>query len=38
VVRYGIGRHGLIGFTPEEMAAGLHRQPRPRRADGAIRL
>lgn len=38
VIRYGIGRHGLIGFTPEEMAAGLHRQPRPRRADGAIRL
>lgn len=38
VVRYGIGRHGLIGFTPAEIAAGRHEMPRPRREDGAIAL
>lgn len=38
LIRYGIGRHGLIGFTPDEIDAGHHREPRPRRADGAIAL
>lgn len=38
VVRYGIGRHGLIGFTPEELAAGAYREPRARRDDGAVAL
>lgn len=38
IVRYGIGRHGQLGWTADEMRAGRNQIPRPRRADGAIQL
>lgn len=38
VVRYGIGRHGQLGWTAGEVLAGRNRQPRTRRADGAVAL
>ena len=36
VVRYGIGRHGQLGWTAAELLAGANAEPRPRRADGAV--
>ncbi len=38
IVRYGIGRHGQLGWTAEEMLAGVNDVTRPRRADGALQL
>lgn len=38
VVRYGIGRHGQLGWTAQDVVAGRNRQPRTRRADGALAL
>lgn len=38
VVRYGIGRHGQIGWSAEEMLAGGNRTARVRRDDGAVAL
>ena len=38
IVRYGIGRHGQLGWTAEDVAAGRNRQTRARRPDGAIVL
>ena len=35
IVRYGIGRHGQLGWTAADMLAHENRTPRPRRADGA---
>jgi hypothetical protein len=37
VVRYGIGYHGNLGWTAEEVLAGAHKTPRARRDDGAVR-
>lgn len=36
LIRYGNGRHGQIGWSAEEMAAGLNTKPRIRRPDGAV--
>ena len=36
VVRYGVGRHGRLGWTADELRRGADRRPRPRRADGAV--
>ncbi len=36
VVRYGIGYHGNLGWTAEELLAGAHEMPRARRDDGAV--
>jgi len=38
VVRYGIGQHGQLGWTPAQMLSGANQQPRARRQDGAIML
>lgn len=38
IIRYGNGRHGQIGWSPEEMLAGLNNKERQRRSDGAIRI
>ena len=38
IIRYGNGRHGQIGWSPEEMLAGLNNKARQRRLDGAIRI
>ena len=38
IVRYGIGYHGNLGWTADELLAGGHQVPRPRRADGAIQI
>ncbi len=38
IVRHGIGRHGQLGWTAEEVIAGRNETARPRRADGAVRL
>jgi hypothetical protein len=38
VVRYGIGTHGKIGWTAEDLQNGRHNTPRARRADGAVAL
>lgn len=38
VVRYGIGTHGKIGWTAEDLQNGRHNLPRARRADGAVAL
>ena len=35
IVRYGIIRHGALGWTADERRRGLTAQARPRRADGA---
>ena len=37
LIRYGNGRHGQIGWSPDEVLAGLNTQGRLRRPDGAIR-
>ena len=38
VVRYGIGRHGRLGWTADELRRGMDNRARPRRSDGAITL
>lgn len=38
LIRYGNGRHGQIGWTAEEMLTGANKQPRTRRADGAVAI
>ena len=38
VVRYGVGRHGQLGWRAADVATGRNRRPRPRRADGALAL
>lgn len=38
LVRCGNGRHGQLGWTAAELRAGANRQPRRRRADGAVAL
>ena len=38
IVRYGIGRHGQLGWTAEEMLDGRSKTIRARRTDGAIAL
>ena len=38
VVRYGIGRHGRLGWTADELRRGMDNRARPRRSDGAIAL
>ena len=38
VVRYGIGYHGNLGWTAEDLLTGRHKSPRLRRDDGAIQL
>lgn len=38
VVRYGIGRHGQLGWTADDVLAGRNRESRVRRADGAVAL
>ncbi|MBT3333227.1 MAG: hypothetical protein HOK21_18965 [Rhodospirillaceae bacterium] len=38
VVRYGIGCHGNLGWTAEQMLAGDNLSSRARRDDGAVRL
>ena len=38
VVRYGIGCHGNLGWAADEVLAGRHKTPRPRRDDGAMGL
>ncbi len=35
IVRYGIGRHGQLGWTAADMLTHRDRRPRQRRADGA---
>lgn len=35
IVRYGIGRHGRLGWSAYDRAAGKTERPRPRRDDGA---
>ena len=36
LIRYGNGRHGQIGWSPQEMLSGLNTLPRARRPDGTI--
>ena len=36
IVRRGIGHHGALGWTPNDITAGRHKLPRPRRSDGAL--
>ena len=36
LIRYGNSRHGQIGWSPDEVLAGLNTQARLRRPDGAI--
>ena len=38
VVRYGIGCHGNLGWSAEDLAAGRNKFPRVRRSDGAVSL
>ncbi len=38
VIRFGIGRHGQLGWTAAELLAGVNRVPRARREDGAVAL
>lgn len=38
VVRYGIGCHGQLGWTAEDLADGHNKIPRARRSDGAVSL
>ena len=38
IMRYGIGRHGQLGWSAEDMVSGRNRRPRARRTDGAIAL
>ncbi|MFT6582124.1 MAG: hypothetical protein ACJAU6_002565 [Alphaproteobacteria bacterium] len=38
IIRYGIGRHGQLGWTVDDVIAGRNANPRQRRADGAIAL
>ena len=38
LIRCGNGRHGQIGWSPDEVLAGLNTQGRLRRPDGAIRV
>jgi len=38
IIRYGVGYHGNLGWTAEELLADKHRSPRLRRDDGAIQL
>jgi hypothetical protein len=38
LVRYGMVRHGQLGWTAEEILAGANETARPRRADGAVAL
>lgn len=35
IVRYGVVRHGYLGWTAQELLAGRHHSPHARRADGA---
>ena len=37
LIRYGNGRHGQIGWSPQEMLSGLNTLPRARLPDGTIR-
>ncbi|MBL4721177.1 MAG: TauD/TfdA family dioxygenase [Alphaproteobacteria bacterium] len=36
IIRHGIGRHGQLGWTAADIAAGRNAAPRQRRADGAV--
>lgn len=36
IIRYGIGRHGQLGWTVGDVVAGRNAHPRQRRADGAV--
>ncbi|MBT5191854.1 MAG: TauD/TfdA family dioxygenase [Rhodospirillaceae bacterium] len=38
IIRYGIGAHGKIGWTAEDVLAGRHTSSRARRPDGAVAL
>jgi hypothetical protein len=38
IIRYGIGAHGKIGWTSEDVLAGRHTSSRARRPDGAVAL
>ena len=38
IVRYGIGRHGQLGWTAADVLSGRNEAARPRRSDGAIQL
>lgn len=38
IIRYGIGRHGQLGWTADDMRLGRNETARARREDGAIRL
>ena len=38
IVRYGIGYHGRLGWTPADIERGQSTRPRPRRADGALEV
>ncbi len=38
IVRYGIGRHGQLGWTAADVLAGRNNIARPRRNDGAVLL
>ena len=38
LIRYGNGRHGQIGWSASEVLAGKNKEPRTRRADGAIKI
>ena len=38
IIRYGIGRHGQLGWSVDDIIAGRNAHPRQRRADGAVAL
>ena len=38
IIRYGIGTHGKIGWTADDLRNGRHNTPRARRDDGAVAL
>jgi hypothetical protein len=38
IIRYGIGRHGQLGWTADDMRLGRNETARARREDGAMRL
>lgn len=38
IVRHGIGRHGQLGWTADDVLSGRNHAVRPRRADGAVQL
>jgi hypothetical protein len=38
IIRYGIGAHGQVGWTADDVIAGRNNEPRARRADGAVAL